>query len=58
MERMSINSSLPPLKCAYMMAPINEETPYIAMEEMVSDARYKRVSEERSKCCSLFCFQF
>ena len=58
MERTSINSSLPPLKCAYMMAPINEEPPYIAMEDMVSDARFRGANEERSKCCSLFCFQF
>ena len=55
---MSINSSLPPLKCAYMMAPINEEPPYIAMEEMVSDARFRQEPQERNRCCSLFCFQF
>ena len=35
MERTSINSSLPPLKCAYVMAPINEEPPYIAMEDLL-----------------------
>lgn len=59
MDKWSINSSLPPLKCAYAMASIDEEQPYVAMEEMVSDSRYVSQPENsRNRCCSFFCFNF
>lgn len=56
----SIHSSLPTLKCTYQMAPIVEEQPYIALEDMVSDNHYNYPKTPRDKwserCCSLFCF--
>ena len=64
MNGWALNSSLPPLKCTYEMAPINEEQPYVAMEEMTSDttsSRYAAPNNDgnaRFGCCPFSCFGF
>jgi hypothetical protein len=46
----SIYGELPPLRCNYQLAPIAEDTPYVAMEQFGNDGTNNNHSPNPS-CC-------